>query len=74
VAVFEVLVELVDSDDDSPYYFEVTTSGSKVLVKAHMELSEIEVRKACQDLGELSDVVYAAWRSRVGLDPLKEAA
>jgi len=63
----DVVVELVESEDHLPRYFEVTRAESTVLVKAHIELSEIDVLAACQELGDLQDVVYAAWRARVGL-------
>ncbi|CAB4907966.1 MAG: hypothetical protein F2923_02625 [Actinobacteria bacterium] len=63
----DVVVELVESEDYLPRYFEVTRAESTVLVKAHIELSEIDVLAACRELGDLQDVVYEAWRSRVGL-------
>jgi hypothetical protein len=65
----KVVVELVETDDHLPRYFEVDRSQSPVLVKAHIELSEIDVLKACQELGDLQEVVYAAWRIKVGLSP-----
>jgi hypothetical protein len=47
-------------------YFEVDRSQSTVLVKAHIELSEIDVLKACQELGDLQEVVYGLGEQKLG--------
>ena len=41
----KVVVEVVETDGRSPRYFEVTRTPSLVLVRAHIELSEIEAKK-----------------------------
>jgi hypothetical protein len=63
----EVVVDLVETDGHSPRYLEVTRTQSLVLVRAHIELSEIDVLAACRELGGLQEIVYEAWRTRVGL-------
>lgn len=63
----KVVVELVETKGLVPRYFEVTRTPSLVLVRAHIELSEIDVLAACQALGDLKEVVYEAWRTKVGL-------
>jgi hypothetical protein len=64
-----VVVELVETDDILPRFFEVTRAESTILVRAHIELSEFDVLAACQELGDLQEIVYSAWRAKVGLSP-----
>ena len=45
----------------------VQVDGPTVMATAHPSLSEHQVKRACDELGDLGAPVLTAWRSRMGI-------